>query len=442
LKPQPPSVAARLTSVRKARTGFSRGGITRALFRRPLWIAPVLAMVCLAFAGYWLRSRIDAAMKEQKQSELVTLLRADVEALKLWIGAEKDYVDAASEAPILRKSVLDLVRFVQEHSASVEVLLTAEPRQALAKALEPWLDEFQSSTTVARAGEHKYIGFVVLDKNYTIIATDTPTLLGLRSSPGYREFAEQVLSGKTVVTPPFASRSAQPDESGELTIGVPTMFAAAPVKDDAGRPIAVLGIRLRPSQDFTNILNVARTGTSGETYAFNKEGRLLSNSRFDENLKEIGLLSTQPGSRSALTLDLRDPGVDMTAGERPALPRAQQPLTRMADDAVNKRPTIAAPGVDVEGYRDYRGVPVLGAWAWLPDLGFGVVTEIDSDEAFRPVIVLRNAFWTLFGLLSAVALLLLAMTFVARRMETRMREAVIGAGQLGLYALEEKIGGG
>ncbi|HEY2893172.1 MAG TPA: serine/threonine-protein kinase, partial [Pirellulales bacterium] len=200
--------------------------------------------------------------------------------------------------------------------------------------------------------------------------------------------------------------------------------------------------RLRPSQDFTKILNVARTGSSGETYAFNKQGKLLSNSRFDDDLKEMGLLSAQSGSRSALTLDLRDPGVDMTTGARPAMPRSQQPLTRMADDAVNQRPGIDAPGVDVKGYRDYRGVPVLGAWAWLSDLGFGVATEIDADEAFRPVMVLRNAFWTLFGLLSAVALLLLVMTFVARRMETRMREAVIAAGQLGQYALEEKIGEG
>jgi hypothetical protein len=440
--PQAASGSVRLTSVRKARTGYSRGGITGALFRRPLWIAPVLAMVCLAIAGYWLRSRIDAAMKEQKQSELVTLLRADVEALKLWIGAEKDYIDAASEAPVLRKSVLDLVRFAQERSSSVEALLGAEPRQALVKALEPWLDEFQSSSTVARAGEHKYIGYVVLDNKYTIVASDTASLIGLKSSPGYREFAEQVLAGKTVVTQPFPSRSAQPDENGELVVGAPTMFAAAPVKDDAGRPVAVLGIRLRPSQDFTKILNVARTGASGETYAFNKDGKLLSNSRFDEDLKELGLLSTQAGSRSALTLDLRDPGVDMMTGARPALPRSKQPLTRMAADAIHQKPGIDAPGVDVEGYRDYRGVPVLGAWAWLPELGFAVATEIDADEAFRPVVVLRNAFWTLFGLLSALALLLLVMTFVARRMETKMREAVIAAGQLGQYALEEKIGEG
>lgn len=28
-------------------------------------------------------------------------------------------------------------------------------------------------------------------------------------------------------------------------------------------------------------------------------------------------------------------------------------------------------GIDVDGYRDYRGVPVIGAWTWLDKYGMG-----------------------------------------------------------------------
>lgn len=38
-------------------------------------------------------------------------------------------------------------------------------------------------------------------------------------------------------------------------------------------------------------------------------------------------------------------------------------------------------GVNVYGYNDYRGVPVIGAWSWLREYGFGIATEIDVDEA-------------------------------------------------------------
>ncbi len=37
--------------------------------------------------------------------------------------------------------------------------------------------------------------------------------------------------------------------------------------------------------------------------------------------------------------------------------------------------------VDVGGYADYRGVPVVGAWTWLPEFEIGVATEIDLAEA-------------------------------------------------------------
>ena len=37
----------------------------------------------------------------------------------------------------------------------------------------------------------------------------------------------------------------------------------------------------------------------------------------------------------------------------------------------------------------------VGAWRWLPEYDFGVGTEVDSAEAFRPVYILRTAFWVL-----------------------------------------------
>ena len=70
----------------------------------------------------------------------------------------------------------------------------------------------------------------------------------------------------------------------------------------------------------------------------------------------------------------------MVDGERPELRRPEQPLTRLAAEAV-----AGENGIDVDGYRDYRGVPVVGAWRWLPDYDFGVVTEVDVAEAFRPL---------------------------------------------------------
>ena len=93
------------------------------------------------------------------------------------------------------------------------------------------------------------------------------------------------------------------------------------------------------------------------------------------------------------------------------------------------------------GYRDYRGVDRCGAWTWLPEYGMGVAVEMDRDEVLRPVYIVRRVFWALFAAVAA-PVTLLAFTLLAGRLEQKVREAVLAAGKLGQYALEEKIGEG
>jgi serine/threonine protein kinase len=96
----------------------------------------------------------------------------------------------------------------------------------------------------------------------------------------------------------------------------------------------------------------------------------------------------------------------------------------------------------VDGYADYRGVPVVGAWTWLDDYGFGVVTEIDVGEAYRPLFILRTTFYILFALLIAAAIAIFVFLIVVAKQKRAVQEAVLVAKELGQYALEEKLGEG
>ena len=171
--------------------------------------------------------------------------------------------------------------------------------------------------------------------------------------------------------------------------------------------------------------------------AFDRNGLLLSQSRFDDQLKQVGLLVDRPDSRSILSVDLRDPGVNMLTGNRPSTPPEDRRLTRMAASAVK-----GFVGYDTNGYRDYRGVEVVGAWKWLNHYDFGIATEIDKDEAFAPVAILRRVFAVLMGLLTAAAVgIFLAMLSIARR-ERQLLDATLAAQQFGQYTLVEKLGSG
>src|SRR5262249_53331537 len=140
--------------------------------------------------------------------------------------------------------------------------------------------------------------------------------------------------GVSTVSRPYASVTAIKDETGKVRTGVPTMFAVAPVRDKNLQVIAVLGLRMRPEFEFTEILHLGQMDQSGETYAFDKTGLMLTNSRFDDQLILLGILPDQPGAQSILNVLVRDPGGSLAAGYRPQVRRSQLPLTAVVANAI------------------------------------------------------------------------------------------------------------
>jgi serine/threonine protein kinase len=216
------------------------------------------------------------------------------------------------------------------------------------------------------------------------------------------------------------------------------MQVAAPIRDEAGQIRGALALIINPEAEFTRILSVARSGDSGETYALDEHGMLLSRSRFDDQLKRLGLLESRSGGSSALNLRLSDPGMDFpTKVSREDPTNSTRSLTFLAANAVS-----TTNGLSVAPARDYRGVPVVGAWRWLPQHGFGVATQMDATEAFRPLGVLKGLFVMLFLLLLVCTLLMFLFSYLHLMWQRRLNEAELRVKQLGQYKLEEKIGEG
>ena len=104
--------------------------------------------------------------------------------------------------------------------------------------------------------------------------------------------------------------------------------------------------------------------------------------------------------------------------------------------------TMGINDVDVRGYRNYRGMKVVGAWAWLHDYGMGVATEEAVDEAFQTLYVLRRAFMVLFALLIVSGGAIFGFTVLVERLQASARKSALAARRLGQYVLEQEIGHG
>tara|TARA_R110000868_G_scaffold411770_1_gene709779 strand:+ start:125886 stop:128006 length:2121 start_codon:yes stop_codon:yes gene_type:complete len=390
-----------------------------------MWIWPIAGTILLLILGFIVRSVVEESARETVANNLQTILDADVAALEIWLEREESLAEVMAEEPRVQKLTAELVALNQQKPDDREALLHS-------RALVELRQEFESEL------EHlNYldIGLFSLEGRVLASARDEP--IGRADLPIQESALEAVRQGKATVTRPFESVFVRKDQSGEIKSGLPTMLAMAPVNNADGKPIAALSLLIRPEVNFTRILSIARAGKTGETYAFDKAGAMLSQSRFDDDLKMIGLIPDRADAQSILNVQIRDPQVNMTEGKRPALRLADRPLTRMAASAVQ-----GEAGIDANGYRDYRGVPVVGAWVWLPEYDLGVATEMDAAEAYRPLYLLRYSFWGLFALLVLGAIVIFVFTIILARKEQDTRRAVIKAKQLGQYALEEKLGEG
>ncbi|QDT44311.1 Serine/threonine-protein kinase PknB [Gimesia alba] len=390
-----------------------------------MWVWPIAGTVLLLVLAFIVRSVVEQSSKQTVADNLETILNADVAALNIWLEREESLAEVLAEEPRIQKLTAELIDISQQNPDDREALLRSTSLTELRAEFESELEHLG------------YLDVGLFSLNGRVIASSRDEPIGRADLPIQKSALEKVAQGEATVTRPFESLFARQTDSGELKAGLPTMLAMAPVKDDAGKPIAALALLIRPDVNFTRILSVARAGKTGETYAFDKEGLLLSQSRFDEDLKMIGLIPDREDAHSILNIQIRDPQVDMVSGNRPTLRLADRPLTHMAAAAVQNQS-----GVNVDGYRDYRGVPVVGAWTWLPEYEMGVATEMDKAEAFRPLYLLRYSFWGLFTLLVVGAIAIFIFTVIVARKEQETRRAVIKAKQLGQYALEEKLGEG
>jgi polar amino acid transport system substrate-binding protein len=250
------------------------------------------------------------------------------------------------------------------------------------------------------------LGFFIINTDRVSIGSMRDINVGIRNLISLQRpnLLRRAFEGEVLFVPPIESDVAlgkAPPADGSRNPS--TKFFMGPIRDPGGQIIAVMTLRVDPSQDFSQLLSHSITHKTGETYAFSEHGEMLSESRFGDLLRRIGLIGDD--QQSALNVAIRDPGVNLVTGQRPKIERSQQPLTRMASRAIQLKVNMAKAGqtnghskieIDTDGYRDYRGVPVFGAWLWNADLGLGLATEIDVTEAMSDYYQIRR---TVFGVL-------------------------------------------
>jgi PAS domain S-box-containing protein len=348
-----------------------------------LFILAVCFIVLVAFLAGYALERVKEKIQADVGDALQIVLQTTQESLNLWVESNKFQLTRLAEDPRLVSLTERQLRVPRNKDA----LIKSEALQELRAFLQRRRNQFGQA------------GFFIISPDFVNIGSMRDGNLGARNLIANQalDLLNKAFRGAVVMVPPIWSDVSLSSSSNGKPKNTPTMFFAAPVKNIQDQVIAVVTQRVDPSMDFSRLIQLGRIGQSGETYAFGRYGKLLSESRFDEDLRKAGLIGED--EKSILSVSLRDPGGDMTKGFTPAVPRYQQPLTQMAQEA-----TKGKAGLNAEGYRDYRGVRVYGAWLWDDKLGVGLATEIDEADALGPFYTTRTVILTVLGITVLLAL--------------------------------------
>ena len=317
------------------------------------WLAPLAAALLVACVGWWADWEIRQAMQQELANDLRGIRDADVTSLEIWMADQKRLAAMLAEEPRLRTLASQLLSLSDAEGGS-RPLAASVSRQLI------FGDRLQQ-----RLSSLGYRLAQLVNTNFVVVLDSGRNRIGEKVAEELQpKYAELFSSSEATVIPPFKIKVVEnpgrargrpggrpPGQTRELTV----MQVATPIKDTNNVTCGALVLVLNPDVEFTRLLSVARSGESGETFAFDSEGVLISRSRFDKQLKELGLLENSTNASSALTLRLSDPGGDLTEGYQMDT-NGVRPLMRMIGRALE-----GGSGLTVEPFRDYRGVPVIGA---------------------------------------------------------------------------------
>ncbi|WP_440905454.1 response regulator [Catenovulum sp. SX2] len=304
-----------------------------------LSLAAVLVVV-LALTWNSLQREENIARQRTGQT-LTTVLQSTHATLDYWI-----------------KDRLRLISLIANES-SLNTLFSEATRTSQANAQASAVMDFESLLELEDLNAKNWKIYMVLTDGSAVFK-GTPSLAHIQN-----QLKEVVFKGRPLFLPPSRRSPQQPAY----------LYFAAPVLDYSGKAIAAVVAEIDPNEEFSNIFKNGRIGQTGETYAVNRAGDLITESRFTDELVAMSLL--EPTQSSLLNVKVRQNDTELTLA-------AQEVIAGNSN-------------VKTDSYLDYRRKPVFGAWVWNDNFKIGVITEIDEHEALQAFSISRNTLYSVLG---------------------------------------------
>ncbi|TWU04899.1 serine/threonine protein kinase [Stieleria varia] len=378
-----------------------------------LWFA---ALLPTALVGWWTYHQVNESLQNAIGNELNGVANSVSISVDQFLSDKAKLTESWARQPVIRQSVMELLEIAKQPDANAK-LKTAEQNDLILHQLQ-------------ELSGRENVKFVVWAPAGKILASWLPDRADVGGSiaPSGAANLNRAMRGETVLFGPEILR----DESNGFVpeTSVPVMAEIVPVRDDDNEVVAVMLVRgFGMFADFDRLFRQAAEAGGLDVYAVSRDGTMITNSPQASVLAAQGVLAAKE-SEIAAQLRVSDPGVELTRGSSKGN-RMAQALTYAAAGASSGQENL-----QLSPYRNYAGIPVVGAWRWQPRWQIGMVIERSAKSAFSTARIVRFGFLMLGALLSVTAFI--AATQIAKR--TALAQAATHP--LNRYELLSELGSG
>lgn len=322
-----------------------------------------LMLVCalLSITAYSSYSHLQSLYFERVEQNLKSQIGTLHQSLSAWGRSKRSYVHSWARQPELNRHVR---------------VITEGQGESLKKLSQFALGDYLRPVISDPEIRHFYL----VGPGNTILASDESDRLGLTTPlMAFPYLLKQAWGGLAVITHPV--RLMGQDEA--------SVYVAAAIKDSTSKPIAVLVFEIDPTVSFNQVFRKSAFSETGEAYAFNRDGVMLTPGRSEA--QEV--LPPVEVSEGTLLGELSEPG------------EAGPEKTPLAAKIGSKNFEIYVQ----EPFLGRDGEQKIGAWIWDTQFQMGLALEQSADEGLK---LQRKMQWIFISFLGLVILISLSFFFI------------------------------
>ena len=243
-------------------------------FRELIYLLSIMLVILVI--GLVALNNEESKIREQKGELLNSVLHNTYESYNHWVSLRKIDLGHIIENP----KVVELTQEILKVNPTKKELVNAPIQKEIRAYFKPFLDRFDD------------LGIFIISTDNINYASMRDENLGIKNliASQRKDVLKKVFEGEIHLIPPIRSDVALESEYGQTVENFPTMFVAGPIKNASGEVIAILTFRINLLTDFSRIIRNARFGDTGDIYAFDSNGYMISASRFDDELRKLNIL--------------------------------------------------------------------------------------------------------------------------------------------------------